>query len=116
MVVFVTRQNPCVTTQSGVKGSTTSARETTWTAFTPIWDRIAAHAGGEFRQKTGRQFTYSVVGNAVIPSTTNRVLARAQFVRAYERSPLRGPGPLQDLQGPSYLFAILTDPRVATSS
>ena len=84
--------------------------------FTPIWDRIAAHAGSEFRQKTGRQFTYSLTGNAITPSTTNRVLARTQFEKAYERSPLRGPGQLQDLQGPSYLFAILTDPRVATGS
>jgi hypothetical protein len=44
------------------------------------------------------------------------VLARTQFQAAYERSPLRGPGQLQDLQGPSYLFAILTDPRVAEAS
>jgi hypothetical protein len=40
-------------------------------------------------------------------------LTRTQFQKAYERSPLQGPGQLQDLQGPSYLFAILTDPRVA---
>ena len=33
-----------------------------------------------------------------------------------EALPLHGPGQLQDLQGPSYLFAILTDPRVATGS
>ena len=84
--------------------------------FTPIWDRIEAHAGSEFRQKTGRLFTYSLTGNAVIPSTTNRLLARTQFQRAYERSPLSGPGQVQDLQGPSYLFAILTDPRVAKGS
>lgn len=81
--------------------------------FTPIWDRIEALAGSEFRQKTGRQFTYTVTGNAVAPSTTNRMLTRTQFQKAYERSPLQGPGQLQDLQGPSYLFAILTDPRVA---
>ena len=84
--------------------------------FTPVWDRIAAHAGSEFRQKTGRLFTYSLAGNAITPSTTNRLLARAQFQRAYERSPLHGPGQLQNLQGPSYLFAILTDPRIATDS
>jgi hypothetical protein len=84
--------------------------------FTPIWARIAANAGSEFRQKTGRQFTYSLVGNAIVPSTTNRMLARTQFQKAYQRSPLHGPGQLQDLQGPSYLFAILTDKRVATIS
>ena len=84
--------------------------------FTPIWDRIAAHAGAEFRQKTGRPFTYSLVGKAIVPSTTNRMLARSQFQQAHQRSPLHGPGQLQDLQGPSYLFAILTDPRIATGS
>ena len=55
----------------------------------------------------------TVKGNAIAPSTTNRTLAHTQFEKAYERSPLSGPGQLQDLQGPSYLFAILTDPRVA---
>ena len=84
--------------------------------FTRIWDRIAAHAGSEFRQKTGRAFTFSLVGNAIVPSTTNRMLARSQFQQAHQRSPLHGPGQLQDLQGPSYLYAILTDPRIATGS
>ncbi|HCF99075.1 MAG TPA: hypothetical protein DEV93_00860 [Chloroflexi bacterium] len=84
--------------------------------FTTIWERIAALAGSEFRQKTGRQFTFSIVGNAVAPITTNRLLARCQFQQAYQRLPLRGPGQLQDLQGPSYLFAILTDPGVTTGS
>jgi len=84
--------------------------------FTTVWDRIASLAGSTFNQKTGRPFTYSLVGNAIVPSTTNRLLARTQFQRAYERSPLSGPGKLRDLQGPSYLFAILTDPRVATGS
>ena len=46
---------------------------------------------------------------------TNRLLPRSQFARAFERAPLGGPGQLQDLQGPSYLFAILTDPRIVTA-
>src|ERR1035437_4556971 len=66
-----------------------------------------------FYQKTGKPFTYAISGGCVVPSTTNRQLARSQFARAYERVPLRGPGELQDLQGPSYLFAILADARVA---
>jgi len=84
--------------------------------FTNIWDRITSLAGTEFVQKRGRSFTYTVKGNAIVPSTTNRVLARTQFEKAYERSPLSGPGQLQDLQGPSYLFAILADPRVVAGS
>ena len=96
--------------------TTTSARETPMDNFTTIWRRIVALEGSEFTQKTGRPFTYTLTGNAVVPSTTNRLLARTQFQKAHERSPIRGPGQLQDLQGPSYLFAILTDPRVATGA
>jgi hypothetical protein len=80
--------------------------------FLRVWQRIVELQGQTFHQKTGRPFTYTVTGGSVIPSTTNRLLAKSQFARAYERAPLRGPRQLQDLQGPSYLYAILTDPRV----
>jgi hypothetical protein len=87
-------------------------REHDLTGFDVVWQRIVALEGEAFRQKTGRPFCYRISGNCVVPSTTNRLLPRSQFARAYDR-PLTGPGQLQDLQGPSYLFAILTDPRVA---
>jgi len=80
--------------------------------FTDVWQRITDVQGQTFHQKTGRPFTYTVAHGSVLLSTANRQLARSQFARAYERLPLRGPGQLQDLQGPSYLYAILTDPRV----
>ena len=81
--------------------------------FDVVWQRIVALQGQTFRQRRGKVFTYVISGGAVVPSTTNRLLSRSQFARAFERIPLRGPGQLQDLQGPSYLFAILTDPRIA---
>jgi hypothetical protein len=83
--------------------------------FAEVWQRITDLQGQTFHQKTGRSFTYTVTYGSVVPSTANRQLARSQFARAYERGPLRGPGQLQDLQGPSYLYAILTDPRVAST-
>lgn len=70
--------------------------------------------GEEFEQEKGRPFRYGISGNSVVPSTTNRLLPRSHFARAFDRAPLRGPGQLQDLQGPSYLFAILTDTRVTS--
>lgn len=82
------------------------------TEFEVVWRRIVACEGAVFRQVRGREFTYSVAGTVVVPSTTSRQLAKSQFAKAHARRPLRGPGELQDLQGPSYLFAILTDPRV----
>ena len=81
--------------------------------FDAVWQRIVALEGETFRQKTGRPFRYRIAGTSVVPSTTNRLLPRSQFARAFDRAPLQGPGQLQDLQGPSYLFAILTDPRVS---
>ena len=80
--------------------------------FDEVWHGIVALSGQTFRQKRGKPFTYVVSGNSLKPSTTNRQLPRSHFARAFERAPLDGPGQLQDLQGPSYLFAILTDPRI----
>jgi hypothetical protein len=80
--------------------------------FDELWQRIVLLQGETFHQKTGKPFTYTVSGNSVCLRTTNRQLPRSHFARAVDRAPLDGPGQLQDLQGPSYLFAVLSDPRV----
>jgi hypothetical protein len=81
-------------------------------AFDEVWQRIVRLRGETFYQKRGKAFSYTVSGGSLRPSTTNRQLPRSHFARAFARAPLDGPGQLQDLQGPSYLFAILTDPRI----
>ena len=81
--------------------------------FDEVWQRILTLHGETFYQKRGKPFTYAVSGNSLKPSTTNRQLPRSHFAQAFTRAPLHGPGQLQDLQGPSYLFAILTDPRIS---
>ncbi len=80
--------------------------------FNAVWRRIEAHEGEPFCQRRGGEFTYKVESGCVVPDRTNRLLPRGHFQRAYERLPLSGPGQVQDLQGPSYLYAILTDQRV----
>ena len=85
------------------------------TDFDVVWRRIVALAGETFHQRKGKPFTYAISGGCVVPGTTNRRLPRSQFARAYQRAPMHGPGQLHDLQGPSFLFAILTDPRVAAT-
>jgi len=82
--------------------------------FESVWHRIVIHAGEEFEQFEGGKFTYEVNGNVLNPSRTNQNLSKGQFEEAWDRMPVEGPGALQDLQGPSYLFAILTDPRIWT--
>lgn len=80
--------------------------------FDVVWTRIEANQGQDFRQKRGGKFTYVVESGCVVPDRTNRLLPRSHFEQAFERTPLSGPGQLQDLQGPSYLYAILSDPRI----
>ncbi len=80
--------------------------------FDRVWQRIAEHAGESFRLKRAKRFTYEVTGNTLRPSTTNRNIPRKDVEEAFGRLPVGGPGELQDLQGPSYIYAILTDERV----
>lgn len=77
-----------------------------------VWARIKAHEGQQFRQIRGKQFSYTVVGGAVVPDTTNQNISRAHFEEAMKLMPLRDTTLLQHLRGPSYLFAILMDPRI----
>ena len=81
-------------------------------AFETVWSRIKAHEGERFRQIRGQEFTYRIKGAALVPSTTNQNLPRAQFEQAYAFVPLNSTTPLQRLRGPSYLYAVLMDARV----
>ena len=77
-----------------------------------VWSRIATHKGETFHQKRGKPFTYRVEGGTVCLDTTNQAIARGQFKEALDRMPLSGPGQINDLRGPSYIYAILTDRRI----
>ena len=81
-------------------------------SFGEVWGRIEQHAGDEFRQVRGGAFTYEVVGSSIVPDRTNHQFARSQVEEAFRRMPVEGPGKLNDLRGPSYLFAILMDQRI----
>jgi uncharacterized protein (DUF2235 family) len=62
------------------------------------------------------QLAADLTGTALRLRNTNRLLPRSQVEKAYARLPVSRPGDVQDLQGPSYLYAILTDPRVPATS
>jgi len=83
--------------------------------FERVWKSIAKHAGEEFRTTTGLVFEYRLAGDSVWIERDgremNRALSKGQFAKAWARWPVTGPGELQDLQGPSFLFAILDDAR-----
>jgi hypothetical protein len=77
-----------------------------------VWRRILAHEGETFRQIRGQAFTYTVEGKVLAPSTTNQNLSQATFEQALARVPFRSTVDVQDLRGPSYLYAILMDERI----
>ncbi len=60
---------------------------------------------------TGLPFTYDVPGNYLRVDRTIRNLSRTNFAKALDRRPCEGPGGLAGVQGPSYTYAILNDPR-----
>ncbi len=80
--------------------------------FNKVWSNIANSEGEVFTQIRGKEFTYTIVGNFVVPSTTNRNIHRSQFEKALEDVPFENTKKIQHLQGPSYLYAILVDDRI----
>ena len=85
-----------------------------------IWVRIKRHGGEEFRTVRGEPFSYDVHGNIVVPrpqkgTPTARQLSKSDFEKAWARKPLSGPNQIKDLQGASYIYGILTDPRISAS-
>jgi hypothetical protein len=105
--------SPTGTTTGAVPGTTdTSREERMMPTIEEVWGRIEAHAGEVFRQKRGASFTYTVAGGCVRPDRTNRLLPRSDFATALELVPSPTTVPFQRLQGPSYVWAILHDPRI----
>lgn len=80
--------------------------------FPTVWHRIEMHAGEKFRQKRGGTFIYSISGGCLIPDRTNRQIPRSHFEKGFGLLPLETTVPLQQLQGPSYIFAVLMDARI----
>lgn len=79
-----------------------------------VWARIKAREGEEFRLVRGARFVYVVARGSVVPDRTAYPIARSEFAKALELVPLRGPGEVRDLvRGPSYVYAILADPRIS---
>ena len=77
-----------------------------------VWARIEAHAGEKFCQIRGGEFIYDVVGGHVIPSRTNQQIPKSHFEQALDFVPLENTVPIQNLRGPSYIYAILMDKRI----
>ena len=78
-----------------------------------IWSRIVAHAGEIFYTKRGISYTYHVRNHLVVLENTNRNIPYSNFETALT---VTNPNIVKferlNLQGPSYIYGIITDPRI----
>lgn len=77
-----------------------------------VWTRIGQCEGEIFKQIRGKEFTYTIKGNAVFLNATNRSISIKECEKALQLVPFENTVPLQNFQAPSYLFAILMDERI----
>jgi len=93
------------------------------TKFEEVWNRIIALQGQTFHTIRGLPFTYKIEGKLVWIVRENRTIPLAlhknNFAGSYQTLALHridGPGALQEMRptafGTSYVWAILTDPRI----
>ena len=75
--------------------------------------RFILHEGEIFVQKTGKEFKYKIKGNILKPISINRNLSKAEFEKALPLLPLENTVPVQHLQGPAFIYAILMDERIS---
>lgn len=81
--------------------------------FKKVWMSICENSGTIFETKTGKEFTYKVEQEYVIPSRTKYKISKKDFEKAYAIMPLDGPGAINNIvRGPSYVWSILNDNRI----
>ncbi len=81
--------------------------------ITEVWARIEAHAGEKFTLTRGGKYSYEVRDNVLTPVGRLRPLSKRNFANALDRLPLHNTLTVGDLQGSSYVFSILMDPRIS---
>ena len=83
--------------------------------FDEIWEKVQQHAGEQSFELAGRRFTYTAVADSLQPSTHEHPIPRAHFQRAWESGLLGNLRQLRQEFGQrehSYIFSVLTDPRI----
>jgi hypothetical protein len=81
-----------------------------------VWSRVVAHAGQDgFSTTTGKPVRYTVAGETiVVEGRTGARIPRADIELAATRIPLRSLADVpEECWGRSYIYAILTDARIA---
>jgi len=111
--MFASRRSPgSDRSPAGREAATGDNRSQADGDFERVWQRIASCAGQPFYLARGQEFTYRLQSNAVVPTTTSYPIYRSQFEKAFERVPLLSTQAVQDLRGPSYVYAVLMADRI----
>ena len=83
-------------------------------AFQEVWNQILRLEGEEFVTIGQLPFTYKIERNGLYPSRTKYRISRGNVEKAFGLVPIANPGAIsQTIRGPSYMWAILQDPRIS---
>lgn len=77
-----------------------------------IWEKVKLHEGETFYTKTGLEFTYTIRGETVHHTRSKATLSRSDFEKAVQLSPQKPSDLHNDVAGPSYVYAVINDPRL----
>lgn len=87
--------------------------KTSLPSINELWCRVKAHAGKEFKTKTGKMFTYTISGDLLHTSRTDYNISKTEFHKAFALVPFEGPSVInRDVRGPAYVWAVLHDKRI----
>jgi hypothetical protein len=82
--------------------------------FEEVWNRIRASKGEAFRTVRGLEFTYKLLGPWVVIDRTDYRITKSNFRKAFEMLPVDDPEGFGDeVTAKYFVYAVLTDPRVA---
>ena len=79
-----------------------------------FWMKLQQNEGVEFNTVSGLSFTYQFVSeNTISVSRANQLISKANFEKAIEHMPIKGPGEISKLvRGSAYVYALLMDERL----
>ena len=77
-----------------------------------IWEKVKQHQGETFQTVTGLEFTYTVIGEKVVHTRSKVTLSRSNFEKAVRLNPQKPSDLHNEVSGPSYVYAIITDTRL----
>jgi len=77
-----------------------------------IWENIKRHEGEVFYTVSGLEFTYQVVGEKLIHTRSKVAIPKSAFEKADVLNPQKPSDLHNDVVGPSYIYAIISDSRI----